>query len=263
MTPDPALQSQIAARLGRLRERIGAAGGSEVSIVGVTKAFGPGAIVAAMAAGLADIGESYAQEALAKLQACSALAAAREPTAGHAAAARTAGVAACDPPPVARTPRVHFVGRLQRNKVKSLAAVVDVWQSVDRPELGAEIAKRSPGATVMMQVDISGEPSKGGVAPRRAPELLAVLQAQGLDVVGVMGIAAMAPGEARKGFRKLRQICDDLELAECSMGMSADLEIAVAEGSTMVRVGTALFGSRPAIGRPAPGPAAPADKAGA
>lgn len=219
------LRSQISERLDRLRDRIESAGGSEVSIVGVTKAFGPEVINAATAAGLTDIGESYAQEALAKLSALP-------------------GVA--DTPPGGQgVPRVHFVGRLQRNKVKSLAGVVDVWQSVDRPELGAEIAKRSPGATVMMQVDISGEATKGGVAPQRAAELLGDLQARGLDVVGVMGIAALAPGEACKGFRLLRAVCDDLGLAECSMGMSADIEVAVAEGSTMVRVGSGLFGPRP------------------
>ncbi len=227
MTADAALSTEIAERLAKVRTRIESAGGSDVTLVGVTKAFGIEAIEAAMHAGLSDIGESYAQEALAKL---SELA---------------------EPARLEALPRVHFVGRLQRNKVRRLAGLVDVWQSVDRAELGAEIAKRAPGATVLIQVDISGEPAKGGVAPDEAPRLLHTLRTQGLDVAGVMGIAALgSPGEARRGFRMLRRLRDQLGLAECSMGMSADLEIAVAEGATMVRVGTDVFGPRPAIRPP-------------
>lgn len=209
------LVTEIGRRLDRLRIRLDAAGGEHVTLVGVTKTFGRDVVQAAIAAGVCEIGESYAQEAREKL------------------------------PGLDPVPRVHFIGRLQRNKVRVLAGIVDVWQSVDRAELGAEIARRVPGATVMMQINISEEPTRGGVAPAKAEALLETLLSQGLNVIGVMGIAPLAhPDEARHGFRRLRAFRDGFGLAECSMGMSTDLEIAVREGSTMVRVGTDLLGSR-------------------
>jgi len=124
--------------LAILRDRISRAGGSDVEIVAVTKTFGIDAVEAAMAAGLTCVGENYAQECVAKLV-------------GH------------DRPPL-----VHFIGHLQRNKIRKLAPIVDVWQSVDRFETGVEIAKRAPGAKVMVQVDISGEESKSGLRPHRS-----------------------------------------------------------------------------------------------
>lgn len=206
----------VAERLAHLRHRLEGAGGRDVRVVAVTKAFGIDAVEAAAACGITDIGESYAQETVAKL--------------------RDREVA----------PTVHFIGGLQRNKVRKLAGLVDVWQSVDRPELADEIASRAPGARVMLQVDISGEDSKGGCAPDDVESLLAHARAAGLDVVGLMGIAPLgAPEEARPGFRRLRAMVDRFGLRECSMGMTADLEVAVEEGSTMIRVGTALFGPRP------------------
>lgn len=208
----------VGARLASLRSRLEQADGSDVTIVAVTKAFGPDAIDAAVRAGLTDIGENYAQECLAKL-------------------ARVTAVP---------RPRVHFIGGLQRNKVRDLAGHVDVWQSIDRPELGREIAKRAPGAEVMVQVDLSGEETKGGVAAADVPVLVGALEELGLDVIGLMGIGPLAvPEAARPGFRLLRRLVDELGLRECSMGMSADLEIAVQEGATMVRVGSDLFGPRP------------------
>lgn len=213
MTPVDA--DQIRERAEALRARLDAAGGSAVRIVAVTKTFGPTAIDAAIEAGLTDVGENYAQEAVAKLA------------------------------EIHSSPTVHFIGRLQRNKVRSLAPVVDVWQSVDRVELVREIAKRAPGAKVMVQVDISGEESKGGVAPGDVEALVVEADAAGLDVVGLMGVALLAaPDAARPGFARLRRLVDQLGLRECSMGMTADLEIAVDEGSTMVRVGRDLFGDR-------------------
>lgn len=207
----------VAARLAVVRERIEGAGGRDVTVVAVTKGFGPDAIDAATAAGLTDVGESYAQETLAKL-----------------------------PSVTNRPERIHFIGGLQRNKVRKLADVVDVWQSVDRADLGAEIAKRAPGARVMVQVDLSGEPSKRGCPPDAVDELVARLSDEGLVVGGLMGIGPMAePAAARPGFALLRGLVDRLGLAECSMGMSGDLEVAVDEGSTMVRIGTDLFGPRP------------------
>jgi pyridoxal phosphate enzyme (YggS family) len=207
----------VAERLDHVRKRIAAAGGANVRVVAVTKGFGADAIEAAVAAGCRDIGENYAQELTAKL----------------------AGVRG--PAPV-----VHFIGHLQTNKVRQLAPIVDVWQTVDR--LGAVEAlgrRASPGATVLVQVNVAAEPQQGGCAPADTHAIVDAAVDAGLDVVGLMAIGrAGGPEAARPGFRLLRRLVDDLGLAECSMGMSNDLEAAVEEGSTMVRVGTALFGPR-------------------
>ena len=213
MTPvDPAV---VAERAATVRARLDAAGGADVRIVAVTKTFGPSAVDAAVAAGLGDVGENYAQEAAAKLS------------------------------EISSAPTVHFIGRLQRNKVRLLAPHVDVWQTVDRPELATEIAKRAPGAKVMIQVDISGEESKGGCSPDTTEDLVMHATDAGLEVIGLMGVALLAePQAARPGFSLLRGLVDRLDLDECSMGMSADLEIAVDEGATMVRIGRDLFGER-------------------
>ena len=218
--PDPTIAA-IAERYQSLLERITAAGGTAVSVVAVTKALGPWAIDAAARCGIARVGESYAQECAAKLSQVSA-----EPR-----------------------PRLHFVGRLQRNKVRMLASLVDVWQTVDRPELVAEIARRSPGARVMIQVNVSGAPSQGGCAPATAEPLAEAASQAGLDLVGLMGIGPLASRQrVRACFRELRRMVDGLGLRHCSMGMTDDLEIAVAEGATMVRVGRSLFGERPRHG---------------
>lgn len=205
----------ISGRLSALRERISRIGGERVQIIGVTKTHDVELVRAAMAAGITEIGENYAQETVAKLTGLDA------------------------------RPTVHFIGQLQRNKVRKLVGLVDVWQTIDRIELGAEIAKRDPGARVMVQVDISGEDAKGGCLPADTGRLVDDLRGTGLEVIGLMGVGLLAEAtEARPGFRLLRSLVDELGLAECSMGMSGDLDIAVEEGSTMVRVGTGLFGHR-------------------
>ena len=198
----------VTAAVAEVRRRIG---DDTVRIVAATKGFGADAVAAAVAAGVADIGESYAQELRAKA-----------------------------PVPGAHW---HFVGRLQINKVRQVAHLVDLWQSVDRPELGEEIARRAPGAAVLVQVNVSGETQKGGCDPGGAPALVARLQDAGLDVRGLMAVGD--PRDPRPGFRLLAGLADDLGLPERSMGMSGDLEVAVEEGATMVRVGRALFGARP------------------
>lgn len=214
---------QIAQRFSQLRERLLAAGGEHVRIVAVTKGHAVETVKAAIASGCTDIGESYAQELTHKHQALLSL---------------------YENPK--ERPQVHFIGGLQSNKIRKLAKIVDLWQSVDRLDLGEELARRSPEARVMVQVDLSGEPTKRGCSVRSVPELVARLTALDLTVVGLMGIAPMAPPEeARPAFALLRGLVDQLALTECSMGMSADLEVAVQEGSTMVRVGTELFGPRP------------------
>ncbi len=208
---------EVEARVKSLRDRLDRVGGSAVTVVAVTKTFGPDAIDAAVSAGLANIGENYAQETVAKL------------------------------PDVTTVPTVHFIGQLQRNKVRTLAPWVDVWQTVDRLALATEIAKRAPAARVMVQVDISGEERKGGCEPGDTESLVTACADAGLEVVGLMGVALLAePEAARPGFRLLRSLTDRLGLQHCSMGMSADLEVAVDEGATMVRVGRDLFGPRPA-----------------
>ncbi len=137
----------------------------------------------------------------------------------------------------------HFLGQLQRNKVRQLAPWVACWQSVDRAELGTEIARRAPGARVLVEVNVGEEPQKGGCAPAGVPALVDALRAAGLDVAGLMTVPPHGD-EPRRWFARLREQAVALELAELSMGMTDDYEIAVEEGATMVRVGRALFGSR-------------------
>ena len=224
----------MARQLEAVRARIAAVGRdpSDVTVIAVTKGFGPEAIVAAVGAGLVEVGENYAQECVAKI------AAAREQLAGSVGVGvGGVGVGA---------PRLHFIGRLQTNKVRLLSPHVALWQSVDRLPLGREIARRAAGARVLVQVNVSDEPAKGGCAPGEADALVGALLALGLDVRGLMAVGPTGPPDmARPGFAWLRAECDRLGLAVCSMGMTDDLEIAVAEGSTMVRVGSALFGMRP------------------
>lgn len=213
--------AEVAANVAAVRRRLAAAGGDHVRLVAVTKGFGPLEVAAARAAGVADLGENYAQELIAKHEAARA-----EP----------------DGPP----PRWHFIGRLQRNKVRALAGLVDVWQSVDRPELAREIAKRAPGATVFVQVNVSGEPQKGGCPFDELEPLVEGARDLGLHVEGVMAVGPTGPPEAaREPFRRLVARADELDLPERSLGMSADLEVAVEAGSTMVRIGRDLFGPRP------------------
>lgn len=220
MAPDPPADL-VAERHEAVKERIRRAGGGGVELVAVTKGWGPGAVEAATACGIAHIGENYAQECLAKL-----------------------GAARLD-----RRPRVHLIGRLQRNKVRRLAAVIDVWQTVDRVELVRKIALEAPGAEVMIQVNVSGESTKAGCSPEGVRALAAAAESAGLTLTGLMGIGPMGPpAEARPGFRALRRMVDDLGLRHCSMGMSDDMEAAIEEGSTMVRIGRDLFGERPAAG---------------
>ena len=218
MSAPPPTPAIVAERYEALRSRVTGAGGQGVTVIAVTKAFGPWAVDAAAACGIADIGENYAQECVAKLAEASA----------------------------APMPRVHFVGRLQRNKVRMLAGSVDVWQTVDRVALAREIGRRAPGAEVMIQVNISGEETKAGCAPGDTESLASAAGDAGLRLVGLMGVGPLGPPEeARDGFRRLRRLVDSLGLPHCSMGMTDDLEVAVAEGATMVRVGRSLFGVRP------------------
>nr|MDP9454185.1 alanine racemase [Actinomycetota bacterium] len=125
-------------------------------------------------------------------------------------------------------------------------SLVEVWQSVDRVSLVRQVSAHTTSARMLVQVNVSGEPSKGGCPPDEAPALVAEARDRGLEVAGLMAVGRAGASEgARPGFRLLRELADQLGLAERSMGMSRDLEVAVQEGSTMVRVGEALFGPRP------------------
>lgn len=214
--------AEVADRLGELRDRLSRVGGDHVEVVAVTKGFGPDAATAAMGAGLVDLGENYAQDLLAK-----------------------AAELGAEPGAIPK-PRWHFIGRLQRNKIRKISGSVHLWQSVDRFESAAEIARRAPGAKVLVQVDIAGIGGRGGCVPEDTARLVGSCREAGLEVAGLMAVGAPgSPEDARPGFRLLASQADDLGLVELSMGMSADIEVAVEEGATMVRVGTALFGSRP------------------
>lgn len=220
--------SDLAARVAEVRERIRAAAPDpdRVTLVAVTKGFGAAVVRDALAAGLADIGESYVQELVAK-----------------------ADELAAEPGPAGAGPRWHAIGRLQRNKVRKAAPHVALWHSVDRLALGREIARFAPGAAVLVQVNVAGEATKGGCEPAEVPALVDGLVECGLEVRGIMAMAPAGPPEgARPVFNAARELRDRLGLPEASMGMTDDYEVALSEGATIVRVGRGLFGPRPLEG---------------
>lgn len=224
---------RIQARLAEVRagieaatQRAGRDPGS-VRLVAVSKNKPAEAIRAAYAAGQRDFGENYAQELEEKA----------------AALADLDGI------------RWHAIGQLQRNKAKVVARVARFVHAVDREELAVELGRRASAAGVMLEalveVNVSGEASKGGCMPAALGELLGVIRRlEGLRVVGLMTIPpASDEAEAtRPVFAALRALRDEhggvAALPELSMGMTHDYPIAIAEGATMVRVGTAIFGSR-------------------
>ncbi len=139
-----------------------------------------------------------------------------------------------------------MIGGVQRNKVRRLAGIVSLWQTVDRADLVDELVRRAPGARILVQVDPAGTPGKGGCPPAEVEGLVARAGDGGLDVAGLMTVGVIGDAEATSAaFRVVTRLADDLGLAERSMGMSGDLESAVEHGSTMVRIGRALFGDRP------------------
>lgn len=222
-TPEPRAPAAMDAttvslRLRDVRERIESRGidPAAVRVVAVTKGFGVDAVEAAVAAGAPDVGENYAQELLAK--------------AGEA----PAGV------------RWHFLGSVQRNKVRRLGSVVSAWHGVDRPAAGDAIASASPGATVFVEVNVSGAPGRPGCTPSELDALVEHCRGLPLDTAGLMTVAPPGDtGRARECFRWLAGAARRLGLAQLSMGMSDDFEVAVEEGATTLRLGRALFGPRP------------------
>jgi pyridoxal phosphate enzyme (YggS family) len=215
--------SGLAAALDEVRERIAAAADragrdpAEVALVAASKTVPAELVAEAVALGVTDVGENRAQELVDKADA----------------------LAGVTPTPV----HWHFLGRLQRNKVPSLASRLTWWQSVDREELGSTIARHAPEARVLVEVNLAGEPQKGGCAPSEAGPLADALRRLGLRVEGLMTIPPQ-DDDPRRWFAALRNLAADLELRQLSMGMTDDYEVAVEEGATMVRVGRALFGPR-------------------
>jgi pyridoxal phosphate enzyme (YggS family) len=213
--------TDVAARVDAVRGRIAAAAAragrdpGAVTLVAATKLVAPDRIAAALRAGVGDVGENRAQELLAKAPALAAL-----------------------------TPRWHFLGPLQRNKVKALAAWVTCWQSVDRLALGETLARHAPGARVLVEVNLADEPQKTGCAPRDTTPLVDALRGLGLAVVGLMAVPPHGE-DPRPWFARLRALAAAAAVPELSMGMTDDYEVAVEEGATLVRVGRALFGERP------------------
>ena len=208
--------NEVADRVAHVRSVISNAGGDGVSLVAVTKSFGIDAVHAASRAGCDAVGENYAQELLEKVSEGA-------PSIG-----------------------VHFIGALQSNKVRLLAGHIALWQSVDRESVVDELGRRDPGSTILIQIDSTGEPSKGGVTPAQLDALRARAESRGLIVKGLMTIGPTdgTQEECEKSFVLLRHLVNEQGLSICSMGMSADYPIAVACGSTMVRVGSGLFGDR-------------------
>jgi pyridoxal phosphate enzyme (YggS family) len=208
----------LAERLERVRQQISDAGGSHVEVLAVTKGHPIAVIEAALEVGLKAIGENYAQELVAKLN-------------GNSLDAT-----------------VHFIGQLQTNKVRKIVDLVHVYETVDRPALVNELAKKAPGARVLVQVNTTDDSTKGGSPPDEIEPLVELAASAGLNVDGLMtvGPTTGGPEAARPGFRTVRALCDTLGLATCSMGMSDDFIVAVQEGSTRVRLGSVLFGMRPA-----------------
>jgi pyridoxal phosphate enzyme (YggS family) len=148
--------------------------------------------------------------------------------------------------------RWHFIGSLQRNKVRLVRPVVQLLHSMDRLKLGVAWLK-GPGAAppALLEVNLAGEPQKGGVAVENAPELVEQLLAAGVELHGVMAIPPMGknPEDSRPHFRRLAGLRDELravypQIRHLSMGMTDDFEVAIQEGATIIRVGRAIFGPR-------------------
>ncbi len=211
------MSAGVAERLAELRAAVPAG----VTLVAVSKTQPAEAVREAYAAGQRDFGENYAQEWREKADALADLA----------------------------DLRWHFIGALQTNKVKYLAGRVAAIHTVDRVELAREISRRFAAkgavARVYLEVNVAGEASKSGCAPADAPALAEAVRA--LPAVELVGLMTIPPADEdpRPRFRALRELRDRLGVAGLSMGMSGDWRVAVEEGATCVRIGTALFGERP------------------
>ena len=231
--------SDTANNLQGVRRRIAAAveaaqrGVDTVELIAVTKTFPASAVLEAIAAGQSAFGENYVSEAVAKIALV------------RAALPRDAA------PPV-----WHFIGPIQSNKTRDIATHFDWVHSIDRLKIAERLsAQRDPARApldVLIQVNIDDEATKSGVAPEALPALArAVASLPGLRLRGLMTVPRPRDDEAgqRAAFARVRALAvrlksEGLPCDQLSMGMSADLEAAIAEGATQVRVGTAIFGAR-------------------
>jgi pyridoxal phosphate enzyme (YggS family) len=232
--------STVNSGLQAVRARIAAAAAAagrspdDIALIAVSKTFPAEAVLEAVAAGQLAFGENHAQEGVDKI----------------------ARVRARLQEPLRRAVQWHFIGPIQSNKTRPIAEHFDWVHSVDRMKVAERLSRarppEMPPLQVCIQVNVSREESKSGVAPREAAALAAALQGfPGLRLRGLMTIPhpTADPAEQRAQCRILRELLDDLvrqglALDTLSMGMSDDLEAAIAEGATMVRVGRAIFGER-------------------
>lgn len=227
---------RIAENIARVRQRIAEAARRSgrdpgaVTLIGVTKTVPAERVAAAFRAGVTVFGENYVQEARDKIPAVNA---------------------ATGKPPV-----WHLIGHLQTNKAKYAVDLFDVVQTVDSArlaqEIGRQASKRSGTQRVLIEVNLSGEAQRAGVLPEGVAELAEVVaRTPGVVLEGLMGMAPVAadPAGARPHFDRLRRLWEALPAGGrgiLSMGMSGDFEVAIEEGATHVRIGTALFGNRAA-----------------
>ena len=204
-----AVETRIAAACARAGRKRG-----DVTLIAVSKTFPASHVDDAIAAGVTHVGENRVQEARDKK------------------------------PQVRGTARWHLIGHLQSNKAKDAARIFDVIETVDSVDLAQRIAKASESARdVLIEVNIGEEAQKHGVAPSDVESV--VRQVKGVSGVRLIGLMAIPPvGDSRPHFKRLRAMRDHLGLEHLSMGMSEDFEIAIEEGSTMVRIGRAIFGPR-------------------
>lgn len=219
--------SAVRERVERAAERAGRRA-TDVLLIGVSKTVTAERVRLGVEAGLTALGENRVQEARDKIKI------------------------------LGRPVPWHLIGHLQTNKVRDALELFDLIHSLDRLELAREIERRAgdPGRVVdtLLEVNVAEEPSKTGFAPDAVA--LALEAITGMKHVRVRGLMAIPPiveraEDSRQWFRTLRALAERHGLAELSMGMSADFEVAIEEGATMVRVGTAIFGERPARVTPA------------
>ena len=219
----------LRARIARAERAAGRPAGS-VRLLAISKTFGPADVVEAAGCGLRAFGENRVQEAADKIPAVSA---------------------ACDTPL-----EWHLVGALQRNKARRAVELFDVIHALDRRSLAHALDRAAAALDrrprVLVQVNVDAEPQKSGVPLDEAPALVAeVASLPGLELVGLMAIPQVRPDPElqRPAFARLRSLLEGLRiqhpsLCQLSMGMTADFEVAIEEGATWIRLGTAVFGER-------------------
>ncbi len=225
MSPDFLSPDSLAARLARVRERITNACArvhrdpATVKLLAVTKVFGPEAILDAYALGLRDFGENYVQEMERKAPAIAQLSDAR----------------------------FHLIGHLQSNKTKKAVQLFSSIDSIDSTKLAQRLDSESTPIEAMIEVKLSHEESKSGADPADLPAIVASLRSsRHLKLTGLMTVPPWSEDAelSRPYFAQLRALAAEHGIPELSMGMSNDMEVAIEEGATWVRVGTALFGRR-------------------